>query len=248
MYRQTLEGKTAIVTGVAKGIGRAIAERYCDEGAQVYGIDMDEAGLKTIDKPGFVPVVLDLRDSAAVKDWVKTIPRVDILVNNAAWIAHKAHRLLDVDEEEWDEFFEGNVKIIFTMCKAVMPGMIEAGGGVIINMGSCVVRGWPRRGVYTATKGAVLGLTTGIAIDYLRQGIRCNAVCPGPVETETFAQIGRGTPAWHHWMENAGRITQPSEVAGLCVYLASDDAKTLTGEEIHINSGTLYNFQNEGTH
>ena len=181
-----LAGKIAVVTAAGAGIGRAIAERLATEGAAVHATDR-EAGMR-YDAPGISAATLDVTDDGAVRARADAIGPIDILVNAAGIVPHGS--VLDASEEEWDRTFDVNVKGMHRMVQAFLPGMLaraaESGrSGAIINVASCAssLKGIPDRYVYGATKGAVLGLTKAIAVDFVDRGIRCNAICPGPVRT-----------------------------------------------------------------
>jgi 2-keto-3-deoxy-L-fuconate dehydrogenase len=179
-----LEGKVAVVTAAGQGIGRAIAEHYVREGAHVWATDLDRAKLDGI---GAAQTrALDARSTAAINGLAAEIGPLDILVNAAGFVAHGT--VLDCSEEEWDFSFDLNVKSMHRTIRAVLPAMLERGGGSIVNIASAAssVKGAPNRYVYGATKAAVIGLTKAVAVDFIRQGVRANAICPGTVQSPSL--------------------------------------------------------------
>jgi 2-keto-3-deoxy-L-fuconate dehydrogenase len=245
---ERLAGKIAIMTAAGQGIGLATAKRFVSEGADVWAVDIDGAKLETLaqELPCIHPKVVDVTNADEVNQLVASIGRApDILFNCVGYVHHGS--LLDCDEEAWDFSFETNVKSMYLTIRAVLPSMIEAGGGNIINMGSAVssLRGKAMRCAYGATKGAVIGLTRSIATDYAKYGIRCNAVCPTVVDTpslrgridmtddpeETYRAFVAQQPL--------GRLGTPEDVAALVAFLASDDAGFITGTSNIIDGGKL---------
>lgn len=233
-----LKGRRALVTAAAQGIGRAIAEAFLAEGADVVAADRNTAPLA--DLPGVRALALDVTDGPAVAALAGTVGAVDILVNGAGYV--HAGTILDTDEDAWRFSCELNVTAMFRICKALLPGMLDRGGGSIINIASVAssVKGVPNRFAYGTTKAAVIGLTKSIAADFVQAGIRCNAICPGTIETPSLrervaqqaAATGRSvadTMAGFAARQPVGRLGRPEEVAALAVYLASDDAAFTTG-------------------
>jgi len=239
-----LEGKIAFVTAAAQGIGRATALAFADEGATVWATDIDEASLKTLssDRPGIRTRRLDARDSQAVDNLAAELGAVDVLFNCAGFVHHGT--ILDCTEKDWDFSFDLNVKSMYRTCRAFLPAMLQAGKGAIVNMASAAssIKAAPNRFVYGCTKAAVIGLTKSIALDFIRQGIRCNAICPGTVQTPSLDQriAAQGDIEKAHAAfvarQPMGRIGSPEEVAALAVYLASDESGFTTGQ-IHIIDG-----------
>jgi 2-keto-3-deoxy-L-fuconate dehydrogenase len=251
-----LEGKRALVTAAAQGIGRAAALAFAAEGANVLATDV--AGDKVADlAEAFVATRrLDVRDGVAIAALADELGPVDILFNCAGFVHHGT--ILDVMPDDWDFSFDLNVKSMYSMIRAFLPKMLEratgsgsgaSGGASIINMASTVssVKGAPNRCVYGATKAAIIGLTKAVAADFIAQGIRCNAICPGTIATpsldERIAMQGvllpGGTEAARRGFverQPLGRLGTPEEVAALAVYLASDESAFTTGA-IHIIDG-----------
>lgn len=243
-----LEGKTALVTAAANGIGRETAIAFAEEGADVIATDIDEAGVATLAEHGIGRTMrLDVLDTAAVKALAGEVGPVDVLFNAAGFVHHGT--VLDCREDDWDFSFDLNVKSMHRTISAFLPGMLDAGGGSIVNVASVAgsVRGVANRYVYGATKAAVIGLSKAIAIDHIRQNIRCNAICPGTIESpslgERIATLAEETGQDLEAVRQAfvdrqpmGRIGTTREVAMLAVYLASDESAFTTGQ-IHMVDG-----------
>jgi len=240
-----LKNKTALVTAAGQGIGRAIAEAFLREGARVCATDLDEAKLEGL--AGATRRRLDVRSSATVETLVGEAGPFDILVNAAGYVHHGT--VLDCSDDDWDFSFDLNVKSMHRTIKAVLPGMLKKGGGSIVNIasGASSVRGLPNRYVYGATKAAVIGLTKAVAADFIRQGVRANAICPGTVQSPSLdqriadlaASSGQSVEAVRQAFvdrQPMGRLGTPEEVAALAVYLASDESSYTTGH-IHLVDG-----------
>ncbi len=239
-----LKGKTAFVTAAAQGIGRATALAFAAEGAQVIATDLNGAKLAEIEGRGIRTMVLDVRDSAAVKAAAQP---VDILFNCAGFV-HQGS-VLEASEAEWDFAFDLNVKSMFRTLSAFLPAMLAAGSGSIINMASVAssVKGVPNRFIYGASKAAVVGLTKSVAADFAVQGIRCNCICPGTVQSPSLDDRIAANAAAAGSLDAAraafvarqplGRLGRPEEIAALAVYLASDDAQFVTGQALVIDGG-----------
>lgn len=241
----TLDGKTAFVTAAGAGIGRAAALALARAGARVFATDVDDAALAALaaDAPGIETFRLDCTDAAAIARAPERVGAPRILVNCSGWVHHGT--ILDVDDATFDRSFELNVKAHVRVLRAFLPGMIANGGGAIINIASVVgsIRGAPNRAVYGATKAAVIGLTKSVAVDFVRDGIRCNAVCPGTVDTpslrERIRALGDEAAALKAFMarQPIGRFASPAEVGALVLYLASDEAAFVTGQTHVIDGG-----------
>ena len=237
-----LAGKTALITAAGQGIGYATAVAFQREGARLWATDIDAeklAGLAALE--GITCRALDVRDADAVEAVAEETGAPDVLFNCAGRVPHGA--LLDCAPEDWEETLRLNVSAMYRMIRAFLPAMLAAGGGAIINMASVVssVKAAPDRCAYGTSKAAVIGLTKSVAFDYAAQGIRCNAVCPGAVETpsldERFGtrpdpEAARAAFVARH---PVGRIASPSEIAALCVYLASDESAFVTGQAVVID-------------
>lgn len=240
---QRLAGKAALVTAAANGIGRAIATTFAREGARVLATDIDQAGLATLEAEcaGISIATLDVTDAEAVLALAATGP-VEILVNAAGWVHHGT--ILECDEKTWELSLALNLTAVVRMTRAFLPGMIARGGGAILNIASVAssIRGVPQRCAYGATKAGVVGLTKAIAADFVGQGIRCNAICPGTIDTPSLEQrmIATGDAAAARAAfvarQPMGRLGRPEEVAALALYLASDEAAFTTGA-IHVVDG-----------
>ena len=240
-----LAGKTALVTAAAQGIGRATAVAFADEGATVWATDINETGLKTLsDLRSSIRVRrLDVRKSQDVEKLAADLGTLDVLFNCAGFVHHGS--ILDCTEQDWDFSFDLNVKSMYRTCRAFLPAMLQAGKGSIINMSSVAssIRGTPNRFAYGSTKAAVIGLTKAIAADFVRQGIRCNAICPGTVHTpsldQRMAAQGDVEKAYADFVarQPMGRLGRPEEVAALAVYLASDESAFTTGQTCVIDGG-----------
>ena len=242
---QRLAGKRIVVTAAAAGIGRATALAFAEAGAWVHAVDVDAENLDTLcaDAPALAPHVVDLLDADAHRVVADEVGQADVLFN-CVGVVH-AGTILDCSEEVWDFAFDLNVKTMYRLSRAFLPGMLRARSGNIINMASVagVSTGVPKRFVYSATKAAVAGLTRSIACDFVQEGIRCNAVCPGTVDTPSL----RGRLKAFEDPEQArrdfekrqpmGRIAEPEEIAALLVYLASDESAFVTGQTFVIDGG-----------
>jgi 2-keto-3-deoxy-L-fuconate dehydrogenase len=235
-----LEGKTALVTAAGAGIGRASALAMRAEGAHVIATDVKAEALVDLAAAGCETRVLDVRDPASVAAAVRP---VDVLFNCAGFVA--AGTILDCDDDQWDFSVDMNMKGMHRMCRAFLPGMLDQGRGSIINMASAVgsIIGAPNRYVYGATKAGVIGLTKAIAADFITRGIRCNAICPGTVESPSLEARLRATGDYEAARsafiarQPIGRIGQPHEIAALVVYLASDESAYTTGVAHVIDGG-----------
>ncbi|WP_336080944.1 SDR family oxidoreductase [Thalassospira sp. CH_XMU1448-2] len=238
-----LEGKLCLVTAAGQGIGRASAERLAAEGGRVIATDVNDAALAELDAiDGIDARKLDVTDRDAITTLVNKIGPVDVLFN-CAGIVHNG-TILEATEEEWDFAFDLNVKSQFRMIRAVLPGMLERGAGSIINMSSVAgpVTGPVNRLIYSASKAAVAGMTKAIANDHVTQGIRCNAIAPGTVDSPSLHERLRATGDYDRALkafiarQPMGRIGKPEEIAALVAYLASDESGFTTGV-VHVVDG-----------
>ena len=243
-----LEGKTAFVTAAGQGIGRATALAFAREGAKVIATDIDESLLAKLKGEADLEVRrLDVRDGAAIAAAAAAGP-VNVLFNGAGYVHHGT--LLDCDEAAFEFSVDLNVRAMYRMLRAFVPGMLERGGGSIINVASVAssIKGAPNRFVYNTTKAAVIGMTKAVAADYVARGLRCNAICPGTVESpslrqrisdqaktsgQTLAQVEAAFVA----RQPMGRIGRAEEIAALAVYLASDESAFTTGTAQIIDGG-----------
>lgn len=245
MTTPTLQGKTALVTAAAQGIGRSSALALAAAGARVIATDIDESKLAALGGQTRVEVCrMDVRDTASVSSAVVLAGTVDVLFNCAGYVHHGT--VLECTEEELDFAYDLNVKAMVRTIRAVLPGMLAKGAGSIINMASVAssIKGVPLRCVYGTTKAAVIGLTKSVAADFVGRGIRCNAICPGTVETPSLEGRLKAQGNDESGYEKAraafiarqpiGRIGRPEEIADLVVYLAS--AGYTTGQ-IHVIDG-----------
>ena len=240
-----LQGKSAVITAAGQGIGRAIAEAFVREGATVWATDRDIAKLEGI--PKAKKRKLDVLSDKAVASFAEKVGPVDILVNAAGFVHHGT--VMECDNAAWDFSFDLNVKSMHRMLRAFIPGMLAQGSGSVVNIasGAGSVRGIPNRYVYGATKAAVIGLTKAVAADYIKKGIRANAICPGTIQSpsldERIEALAKSTnvslaAARQAFIDRQpmGRLGTAEEIAMLAVYLASDEASYTTGQ-IHLADG-----------
>lgn len=238
-----LAGKTCLITAAANGIGRASAELFAAEGGKVIATDVNEQALAALaGTPNIETRVLNVLDPDAIKAIAADLGAVDVLFNCAGFV-HMGG-IFECEDKDWDFSFDLNVKAMFHMCKAFLPAMVDAGGGSIVNMCSVAgaVTGAPSRLAYGASKGAVLGFTRSLAADFVTQGVRVNAICPGTVETPSLQdridQQG-GQPARDAFIarQPMGRLGTAEEIANLALYLASDESSYTTGQPHVIDGG-----------
>ena len=245
-----LKGKIALVTAAGQGIGRGIAQAFLAEGAKVIATDLDVKKLKGLKKATLAK--LDVRSSADVqaliKEMTKKVGVIDVLVNCAGYVHHGT--VLDCGDKDWEFSFDLNVKSMHRTIKAFLPGMLAKKAGAIVNISSAVssIRGVPNRYAYGASKAAIIGLTKAVAADFIRQGVRANAICPGTIESpslegrikdqsqatgKSLAEVEKGFIE----RQPMGRLGRPEEVAALAVFLASDEASYITGQTHLVDGG-----------
>jgi 2-keto-3-deoxy-L-fuconate dehydrogenase len=244
-----LEGKVALVTAAGQGIGRAIAEKFAAEGARLIATDLDPNKLSGL--RGKLRK-LDVRAQDDIEAFARDISRdfgpLDVLVNCAGYV-HQGS-VLDCADKDWDFSFDLNVKSMHRTIKTFLPGMLEKKKGSIVNIASAVssIRGVPNRYVYGTTKAAVIGLTKAVAADFIKQGIRCNAVCPGTIESPSLGdrinavsqESGRSIDLVRQDFvarQPMGRLGTPEEVAWLALFLASDESSYITGQAHLVDGG-----------
>ena len=244
-----LQGKTAFLTAAGQGIGRAVALAYAREGARVIATDIDDTLLASLRvESGCITQRLDVTDRAAIEAAAAAHGPVDVLFNGAGFV--HAGSLLECTEADWDLAFALNVRSQFHTIKAFLPGMLAKGGGSIVNVASVVgsLKGAPNRFVYATTKAAVIGLTKSVAADFVTRGIRCNAICPGTVESPSLrqriaaqaaasGQTQAEVEAMFVGRQPMGRLGRVEEIAALALYLASDESSFTTGTAQVIDGG-----------
>jgi 2-keto-3-deoxy-L-fuconate dehydrogenase len=244
-----LAGKTAFVTAAGQGIGRAVASAFAREGAKVIATDINAALLESLKSEAGIEVrVLDATNAEAIRATAAAVGTVDVLFNGAGFV--HAGTVLEATEEEWTFAFDLNVRSQFRLIKAFLPAMLAKGGGSIINIASVAgsIKGAPNRFIYGTTKAAVIGLTKAVAADFITKGIRCNAICPGTVESpslrERIAAQAKASGQSVADVEAAfvarqpmGRVGRVEEIAALAVYLASDESSFTTGTAQVIDGG-----------
>jgi 2-keto-3-deoxy-L-fuconate dehydrogenase len=239
-----LAGKIAVITAAGQGIGRATAIEFADEGAMVWATDLNESLVAELsrERPTIRSRKLDVRESQDVEKFAGELGAIDVLFNCAGYVHHGT--ILDCAEKDWDFSFDLNVKSMYRTCRAFLPAMLKAGKGSIINMSSAAssIKAAANRFVYGSTKAAVIGFTKAIAADFIRSGVRCNAICPGTVQSpsldQRIAAQGDIEKVRSEFVarQPMGRIGRPDEIAALAVYLASEESSYTTGQ-IHIIDG-----------
>jgi len=239
-----LAGKKALVTAAGQGIGRATAEAFAAEGADVFATDINNDSLVELNAlDGVTALHLDVTNSTEISTVVAPLGPLDIVFNCAGYVDNGT--ILECDEEAWDFSFNINAKAMYQIIRATLPAMLENGGGSIINMSSVAssLKGVPNRFVYCASKAAILGLTKSVAADYVTQSIRCNAICPGTVDSPSLHDRLRATGDYDQAKvdfvarQPMGRLGTVEEIAALATYLASDESKFTTGQAHIIDGG-----------
>lgn len=245
-----LEGKIAVVTAAGQGIGRAIADRFAEEGATVFASDIDVSKLDDLE--GASVAALDVLSSEAVNAYAAEIGEINILANVAGYVHHGT--VLECEESDWDISFDLNVKSMHRMIRAFLPGMVvraekSGNSASIVNLASAAssIKGAPNRYAYGSTKAAVIGLTKAVAVDFIAKGIRCNAICPGTVVSPSLMQridtlgkqVGGADKAMAMFVERQpmGRLAEASEIAAMAAYLAADESAFVTGTALPIDGG-----------
>jgi len=244
LFMGSLDGKLSLITAAAQGIGRATVEAFSRAGSKVIATDINADKLAELNGlPGVTTRVLNVLDAAAVSAAAAEIGRIDVLFN-CAGVVHNGS-VLEMPDKDLEFAFDLNVWAQVRMIKAFLPAMLAKGKGSIVNMSSVAssIKGVPNRFVYGATKAAVIGLTKALAADFVGKGIRCNAVCPGTVDTPSLGARIAAAPdpaqARRDFIarQPMGRLGRAEEVADLCVYLASDEARFMTGQAVIIDGG-----------
>ena len=242
-----LAGKRVFVSGAGAGMGAAVALLSARAGAHVLATDKSNVGLLPLSEAGCTVAILDVTDQDAVTRFFKSQQPFDGIVNMAGWVHHG--RLTDLSDEDWQGSFKINVDSMYYVLRAALPKMIVAGGGSIVNMSSLAssVKGFAYRAAYSASKAAVIGLTKSVAVDYMADGVRANAICPGTIESASLKsridclaeQLGDADKAraWFVDRQPMKRLGQPDEIAKLIVYLLSDDGAYATGQSFIIDGG-----------
>ena len=239
-----LNGKRALITAAGQGIGRATAELFAKQGCEVVASDINQTALDELAKiPGITALKLDVTDGQAVKAAMAEIGTLDVLFNCAGYVANGS--ILECEEKDWDFSFDLNVKAMYRLTRLALPAMLEKGAGSIINMSSVAssIKGVPNRFAYCASKAAVVGMTKAIATDFVTKGIRCNAICPGTVDSPSLHERLRATGDYEQAMKEfiarqpMGRIGSADEIAMLALYLASDESGFTTGQTHVIDGG-----------
>jgi 2-keto-3-deoxy-L-fuconate dehydrogenase len=243
-----LKGKLAFCTASSAGIGKATAIAFAREGARVIASDIDDSGFEDLRKAGVAECVkLDARDATAIEAQAKRVGPVDVLFNAAGFVHHGT--ILDCSDDDWDFSFDLNAKSMHRTIRAFLPGMLSKGRGSIVNIASTVgaSKAAPNRYVYAATKAAIVGLSKGVAMDFIAKGVRCNCICPGTIDTPSLQhrvkalgkQMGSEEKARRLFIERQpmGRLGRPEEMAHVAVYLASDESEYMTGSCITPDGG-----------
>lgn len=239
-----LKGKICVVTAAGQGIGAATARAFAREGAKVWATDVNAGKLAALKgEAGITTRALDVLDKAAIGRLAEETGAIDVLFNCAGFVHHGT--VLDATDEQWNFAFNLNVRSMFWTIQAFLPGMLGKGGGSIVNMSSAAssVKGAALRCIYGTTKAAVIGLTKSVAVDYVSKGVRCNAICPGTVQTpsldERISSLGGGADARQFFLQRqpTGRFGSAEEIASLATYLASDEAAFTTGTVNVIDGG-----------
>ena len=243
----TLQGKRIFISGAAAGMGYSVARLAVEAGAQVHATDLSLDGLKNLAQDGVNTALLDVTNQADVVAYFADQPDFDGVVNMAGWVHHGT--LTQTSVKNWHRCFAVNLDSMYYVLHAAIPGLIRQGGGSIVNMASLAssLKGFSSRAGYSASKAAVIGLTKSVAVDYMTDGIRCNAICPGTIETPSLhgrmaalaEKFGSAKKArdWFVSRQPMGRLGQPDEIANLVLYLLSDAGAYATGQPFVIDGG-----------
>tara|TARA_B100000683_G_scaffold93403_1_gene92237 strand:+ start:1699 stop:2442 length:744 start_codon:yes stop_codon:yes gene_type:complete len=244
-----LADKRIFISAAGAGMGETVARFALEAGAEVYATDLSPVGLEKLKSFGAKTQVLDVTDKKLIDEYFSSMPDFDGVVNMAGWVHHGT--ILDVSEAEWRTSFKINLDSMYFIIRATIPGLQRKGGGSIVNMASLAssVKGFPFRAAYSASKAAVIGLTKSVAVDFMSDSIRCNAICPGTIETpslhdrmNTMAEkLGskRAAKEWFVSRQPMGRLGQPGEIASLIIYLLSDAGSYATGQPFIVDGGTI---------
>ena len=244
-----LADKRVFVSAAGAGMGQTVALLALEEGAEVYATDLNSVGLEKLKSFGAKTQVLDVTDKKFIDEYFSSTPDFDGVINMAGWVHHGT--ILDVSEAEWRTSFKINLDSMYFIIRATIPGLQRKGGGSIVNMASLAssVKGFPFRAAYSASKAAVIGLTKSVAVDFMSDGIRCNAICPGTIETpslhdrmNTMAEkLGskRAAKEWFVSRQPMGRLGRPGEIASLIIYILSDAGSYATGQPFIVDGGTI---------
>lgn len=239
-----LKNKTALLTAAAQGIGRATALAFAAEGARVIATDINGEALADLAEVDGIEIhTLDVLDNDAVEALIPTLGTIDVLFNCAGYVANGT--IMDCDPADWDRSFNLNVTSLYRLTKLVLPGMLAQGGGSIVSISSVASStiGVPNRFAYGASKAAVIGMTKSIASDYVTNGIRCNAICPGTVDSPSLHDRLRASGDYDQALKDftarqpMGRVGKAEEIAAMAVYLASDESKFTTGQAFAVDGG-----------
>jgi len=244
-----LDNKKIFISAAGAGMGYSVARHALAAGADVFATDISTEGLRLLAEEGAKTDRLDITDERDVRRYFETHSAFDGIVNMAGWVHHGT--ILDADAEHWRRSFHINVDSMFYVLSAALPKMIASGGGNIVNMASLAssVKGFPERAAYSASKAAVIGLTKSVAVDFMADNIRCNAICPGTIETPSLQErmaglaqkLGSAEKAreWFISRQPMKRLGQPDEIASLILYLLSDSGNYATGQPFIIDGGTI---------
>ena len=245
----SLTGKRIFISGAGAGMGYSVARLARAAGAEVYATDLSSSGLQTLHDDGIHTALLDVTDQKTVASYFADQPNFDGIVNMAGWVHHGT--LTQTELADWRRSFLINLDSMYFVLHAALPGLVRQGGGSVVNMASLAssVKGFPFRAAYSASKAAVIGLTKSVAVDYMADGIRCNAICPGTIETPSLQdrmaamaeKLGSAEAArdWFTSRQPMGRLGQPDEIASLILYLLSDAGAYATGQPFIVDGGTI---------